>query len=313
MSKKVEDKTVDLSIIFVASNNKFIVNCLNSIKKASKGINIEIIVIDNATKEKVGASLSKSFVGLRIIRREENGGFGENNNLGMRIAKGRYILLLNDDTQIKDTNIFKQMLNWMDNHPDVGVSSCALLNPDGKTYQGSGGSFPTLARVFAWMTFLDDIPFLDKMIKPYHPMHGLSPLNTNEDYFKKQHEQDWVTGAFYLIRRSALDEVGLFDEDFFLYVEEVELSYRFKRAGWKVWYLPQWKIIHFGSATIGSERALIFEMQNIKLFYRKHYPKWQLPILNIILKSGALIRMIVFGLLKGPNIGKIYAKAFTTI
>lgn len=201
----------------------------------------------------------------------------------------------------------------MDDHPKVGISTCALVNPDKKTYQGSGGSFPTLGKVFAWMTFLDDIPGLDKLIKPYHPMHGLSPIHTNESYFKKAHKQDWLTGAFFLMRKSAMDTVGLFDEDFFLYVEEVELSYRFAKAGWEIWYLPDWKIVHFGSATIGSERALIFELQNIKLFYEKHYPKWQIPILTFILKFGALLRIIIFGILKGKDVAKIYAKALVSI
>lgn len=309
----MQNEAIDLSIIFVASNNRFLLDCLASVKKASKGVNLEIIVVDNATAEKVGEAAKKEFPEIKVLRREENGGFGENNNMGMREAHGRYVLLLNDDTKIIDKNIFKEMVAWMDEHPQAGVSSCALLNSDEKTYQGSGGSFPTLFRVFAWMTFLDDIPYLDDIIKPYHPMHGWSPLDTNEKYFKKSHKQDWLTGAFYLMRKSAMDQVGLFDEDFFLYVEEVELSYRFIKAGWEVWYLPKWKIVHFGSATIGSERALVFEMQNIKLFYKKHYPKWQVPTLRIILKSGCVLRMAVFGLLKGVGMVKIYAKAFSAI
>ena len=104
--------------------------------------------------------------------------------MGMKIAKGKYILLLNDDTKIIDKNIFKEMISWMDSHPEVGLSSCALVNPDLKNYQGSGGYFPTLSRVIAWMTFIDDIPYLDNIIKPYHPMHSSSFIHTNEDYYK---------------------------------------------------------------------------------------------------------------------------------
>jgi GT2 family glycosyltransferase len=304
---------IDLSIVLISSKKDFLLDCLKSVKAASHGVNLEIIVVDNASQDKVGAMAKEKFPGIKVIRREENGGFGENNNLGMKVARGRYVLLLNDDTKIVDKNIFREMVSWMDEHPKAGVSSCALVNPDGRTYQGSGGSFPTLPRVLAWMTFIDDIPFLDNLIKPYHPMHGFSPFHTNEAYFKKFHRQDWLTGAFFLMRKSAMDEVGLFDEDFFLYVEEVELSYRFIKAGWEIWYLPKWKIIHFGSATIGSERATIFEMQNIKLFYKKHYPAWQLPLITLTLKFGALLRIIVLGTLKGFNVAKIYAKAFSSI
>jgi len=110
-----------------------------------------------------------------------------------------------------------------------------------------------------------------------------------------------------------MDEVGLFDEDFFLYVEEVELSYRFAKAGWEIWYLPKWKIVHYGQVTIGSEGAMVHELKNLKLFYKKHYPAWQLPVLTLILKFGALLRISLYALVGKFNVSKIYVKAFKTI
>lgn len=307
-------KQIDLSIIIVSTNIEDLLRkCLKSLPPALKGIESEVIVVDNASSDKTPDMVAKEFPWVKLIRKHENRGFGANNNIGMRIAKGRYILLLNSDTEIIDDKIFKGMVDWMDEHSKVGLTSCALVNPDRKTYQGSGGAFPTLLKVFAWMFFIDDIPGLDKLIKPYHPMHGYSPVGTNENYFKREHEQDWLTGAFYMMRKEAMDAAGIFDEDFFLYVEEVELSYRFKMAGWGVWYLPKWKIVHYGMMTNGSEKATIFEMQNIKLFYKKHYPKWQLPFLTLFLKLGALIRIAIFGILSGPKVAKIYAKAFIAI
>jgi GT2 family glycosyltransferase len=306
-------KQIDLSIILISSKKDYLFDCLKSIKKNSAEVSPEIILIDNASQDRLGEDVKKEFPEIKVIRREENGGFGENSNLGMKEAHGRYVLLLNDDTKVVSKNIFKEMVGYMDEHPKVGISSCALVNPDGKTYQGSGGSFPSLAKVFAWMTFIDDIPGVDTLIKPYHPLHGWSPLYKGESYFKKAHKQDWVTGAFFLMRKKAMDEVGFFDEDFFLYVEEVDLSYRFAEAGWEVWYLPQWKILHYGSVTIGGERATVYELQNTKLFYRKHYPGWQMPVLTLILKTGCLIRMFVFGIFKGFGVSKIYAKAFSSI
>lgn len=307
------EKGIDLSIVIISSKLDYLVDCLKTAKSALKNLSYELILIDNVSPNKIGEIIKKSHPEVKVLRREVNGGFGENNNMGMKIAKGRYILLLNDDTKIIDKNIFKEMTVWMDEHPKVGISTCALVNPDLKNYQGSGGSFPSLFRVFAWMFFIDDIPFLDDLIKPYHPMHGYSPIHTNESYFKKSHKQDWLTGAFYLMRKSAMDEAGLFDEDFFLYVEEVELSYRFFLKGWEAWYLPKWRIVHYGMATNGSEKATIMEMQNLKLFYKKHYPSWQLPILTILLKTGALLRIVIFGILNGPSVAKIYAKAFKSI
>ena len=300
----------DLTIIIITSKREFIFACLESVYKALIGLKNEVILIDNASEDKVGEKVKKKFPKVKVLRREKNGGFGENNNMGMKIAEGRYVLLLNDDTEIIDKNIFKEMLSWMDEHPKVGVTSCALVNPDNKDYQGSGGYFPTLFKVFAWMTFLDDIPGLDRLINPYHPFHGWSPFYKGEDYFKKSHRQGWVTGAFYLMRKKALDDVGLFDENFFLYVEEVDLSYRFVKLRWEIWYLPKWKIVHYGQVTTGSERAMVYEFKGLKLFYKKHYRSWELQVLRFLLRIGALLRIIVFGLIKGPSVAKIYAKAF---
>lgn len=303
---------IDLSIVIIASKGNYIMDCLKSIRPSVKNINSEVILVDNASQEQVGGIVAKLFPEVKVLKRTVNGGFGENNNMGMKIAKGRYVLLLNDDTKIVDNKIFSEMIAWMDAHPKAGMSTCALVNPDLKTYQGSGGYFPTLGRVFAWMTFLDDIPGVDSLIKPYHPFHGSSPFYTNADYFKKTHKQDWLTGAFYLMRKEAMDQAGLFDEDFFLYVEEVELSYRFALKGWESWYLPQWKTVHFGMATNGSEKATIFEMQNLKLMYKKHFPKWQLAVLGLILKVGIVLRIILYGIMK-PDVAKIYVKAFSVV
>lgn len=307
-----EKNKIQLSIIIVSSKLNYLGDCLKTAYSALKNVSNEIIIIDNASPDKIGLQIKSEFPEVKIIRREENGGFGENNNLGMRVAKGKYILLLNDDTKIIDKNIFKEMILWMDAHPKVGLSSCALVNPDLKNYQGSGGYFPNLLRVFAWMTFIDDLPFIDSLIKPYHPMHSGSFLHTNENYFKVEHKQDWVTGAFFFMRKSAMDTAGIFDEDFFLYVEEVELAYRFAEKNWETWYLPKWKTVHYGMATTGSEKATIMEMQNLKLFYSKHMPKWKLPVLTTILKFGALLRILAYLILFRFTTAKIYMKAFAS-
>jgi len=309
----MQKNKLEISIIIVSSQLKYLDNCLKTTYKALKNIPNEIILIDNASADKIREQIKDKFPEVKVIRREVNGGFGENNNMGMKIAKGRYVLLLNDDTKIINKNIFKEMIEWMDAHSKVGLASCALVNSDLKNYQGSGGYFPTLLRVIVWMTFIDDIPYLDNLIKPYHPMHPSSFLNTNEDYYKKMHKQDWVTGAFFLMRKKAMDQSGIFDEKFFLYVEEVELAYRIYKKGWETWYLPKWKTIHYGMATNGSERATIMEMQNLRLFYNLHMPKWQLPILTGVLKFGILLRIVIYTVLGKLNITKIYIKALKSI
>jgi GT2 family glycosyltransferase len=217
------NKKIDLSIVIISSKKDYIFDCLRSLESATQGIEAEVILIDNVSQDKIGESVKKQFPKVKVLRREVNGGFGENNNMGMKIAQGRYVLLLNDDTKIIDKNIF------------------------------------------------------------------------------------------FLKRKEAMDEAGLFDEDFFLYVEEVELAYRFARKGWEAWYLPRWKTVHYGMSTNGSEKATIFELQNLVLMYKKHEPKWKIPVLRIILRFGVGLRIILWTVRCKPDITKIYEKAFTAI
>lgn len=311
--KKKMDKTIDLSVIIISSKKDYLLDSLKTLMPALKNLKSEVILVDNASADRVGDTAKNKYPEIIVLRREENGGFGENNNMGLKIARGRYVLLLNDDTKLIDNKILEEMAAWMDAHPKVGVASCALLNPDQKTFQGSGGYYPTLGRVAAWMGFIDDIPGIDRLIKPYHPMHGASPIYKGESYFAGEHAQDWVTGAFFLMRKEALEEVGYFDEDFFMYVEEVDLAARFRKKGWEVWYLPGWRIIHFGQATTGSEKATIFELQNLILMYKKHEPAWKTPVLRFILKTGVILRIVIWWIIGKKDVSKIYAKAFKSI
>lgn len=296
---------IDLSVIIVSYNTKqLLVDCIKSVIKNTKGINYEIIVIDNASID--GSIKALKGLKVKVIENEENVGFARANNQGIRLSKGKYILLLNSDTIVRD-NVLFHMVRWMDNNTRVGISSCALLNPD-ESIQGSGGYFPTLPRVFSWMT-IQDIPFVDNLIKPYHPVHRKS-FNTGTDFYITSKELDWVTGAFFLIRRDAIDDIGLIDEDYFMYVEDLDYCYMARKKGWKVYYVADFGIIHIGGASGTSEFAIVSEYKNLQLFYKKHYPSWQLPILRLLLKIGALARITLFGILDGPRSAKIYAKAF---
>lgn len=302
---------MDLSIIIVSYNTKKLLeDCLVSIKKNLGKIDYEVIVVDNASSDG-SVELIKSYTSrmpLKFIDSGGNIGFGRANNLGMKISKGKYVLLLNSDTIIEKP-FLKEMMEWMDKHLKVGITSCALKNADG-SLQGTGGYFPTLLRVFSWMFFLEDLPLIDKLIKPFHPMHAYSFFYKGTSFFHQEGERDWVTGAFFLMKKEVIDKVGYFDPEFFMYTEEVDLCYRIKKAGWKIWYLPKWSIIHYGGASSTSEFPILSEYKGIKIFYRKRMPSWQYPIVRIFLKLGALIRIFVLGLLKGPQAVKTYAKAF---
>ncbi|OGM24950.1 hypothetical protein A3D00_05030 [Candidatus Woesebacteria bacterium RIFCSPHIGHO2_02_FULL_38_9] len=282
---------MDLSIIIVSFNTKkLLLDCVNSIFNNTKKIVYEIIIVDNGSSDG-SAHLTGNF---KLIGNKENLGFAKANNQGIEKAKGRYILLLNSDTVILD-NVLGEMVEWMGRNSKVGIVSCSLKNKDG-SLQATGGYFPTLPRVFAWMFFLDDFPILERVIKSFHP---------HQQNYLKEHQQDWVTGAFFLIRRQVIDEIGLIDEDYFMYVEEVDFCFRAKQKKWEIWYLSEWSITHLGGASGHKGDSLIQELRSIKIFYKKHMPKWQYPVLRFFLKTGALGRIIL-----NP---KIYAKAFREI
>ena len=302
---------IDISIIIVSFNTKkFTSEAINSVIKHTNGITYEIIVVDNASSDgskELLESYAKRNKNIIYIQADENLGFGKANNLGIEKSKGKYILLLNSDTEFKK-NIIPEMINYMDSHPKIGVSTCSLLNTD-NTLQGTGGGFPTLGRVFAWMFFVEDIPLIEKFFIPFHPIHTMS-FYKGGSIFKEKRKMDWITGAFMLIKRKVIEDVGVFDEDYFMYVEETELCYRIIKSGWEVWYLPEWSIIHYGGASGGGEFSLLSEFKGVRLFYKKHMNRIDNIILKVMLKLGSLIRIVLFTILGKIDHAKIYVKAF---
>lgn len=294
-----------LSIIIVSYNTKKLTKqCVDSVLKHTRDIEFEIIFVDNHSTDgsvEMLSTISKQYPNIKLVKSDENLGFGGANNVGIEKSQAEYVLLLNSDT-IVTSNLVKEMVDWMDKHVNVGVSGCALKNEDG-SYQGSGGYFPNLLNVFSWMT-IQDLPFVDRIIKPFHPMKERN-FQSNISFYKKARKLDWVTGAYMLIRKEALDRVGLFDSDYFMYTEETDLCFRLCKAGYSVFYLPQWEIIHLGGASSTREYAVLAEFEGVKTFFRKHRTAWQYPLLRGILKLGSLLRIIPFG--------KTYYKAFKQI
>jgi len=309
----MEKKKIDLSIIIVSFNTKDLLrNCLKSIYTLyPKPYTLEVIVVDNASKDGSAEMVAKDFPQVALIRNKKNLGFAAANNQGIKKARGRYLLLLNSDTLILEDALAK-MVAFMDRNKKIGIATCQLLNKD-KTIQASGGFFPTLPRVFAWMFFLDDLPIISRLIKAYHP-HEPS-FYTKNLFYQREHFQDWVTGAFFLIRKKVVEKIGLLDEQFFMYVEEVDYCFRAKKAGFLVAYTPMAKIIHLGQKSLRQPGdAAVREYKGLKIFYQKHYPPFQLPLLLLFLKMGAALRFLIFGIILASKEARLaYAKAIKTI
>ena len=281
----------DLSIIIVSYNTKEIITtCINSVIDNTKGTNYEIIVVDNGSKD--GSlerlrKLEKKHPQIKLITSKTNLGFGKANNLGAKKAKGKYLLLLNSDTIIIG-NAIPEALKTLRKMPNVGVYSCRLMNED-KSVQPSGGYFPNLGNVFAWQFFIDDLPLIGRLIPSFHPKK--SSYNGNK-------QMDWITGAFMLFPKKVFDKVGGFDENIFMYTEEMELCYRIKKLGYIISYFYFPAIIHLGGASSGSVLALTSEIKYLIYFWEKHNPAWQLPIIKSFLYIGSLLRLLIFGIIK---------------
>ena len=305
---------IDLSIIIVSYNTKKLtVNCLGSIRRFVKRISYEVIIVDNGSTDgsvealkdlrfKQSLALRAKNYDLKIIANKENRGFAAANNQGIKIAQGRYILLLNSDTKLLE-NAFYEMVSWMDSNPRVGIATCQLINPDGSV-QATGGYFPTLDRLFLWATFLDDLPVVTEIVGSFHP-HTPS-FWTRSKFYIKERELDWVTGAFFLIRKEVAKDVGILDEDFFMYVEELEYCLRAKKKGWKVFFVPKSRVIHYGGASGTREGPILGEYRGLKILYSKHYPSL-LVFLRFFLLLASFVRILVFAIMN-PRKASLYVK-----
>lgn len=292
---------MQLSIIIVSFNTKDLLQ--QTIESIPKKKEREIIVVDNASKDGSCEMVEENYPDVKLIKNKENVGFSQANNQGIKISSGKLILLLNSDTKILNEALDK-LARYMQKNPEVGISSCQLLNPDG-SIQPQGGYLPRLSNVSFWMLFIDDLPLVGKYLSPYQLR--------DKSAYTKERLVGWVGGAAMCIRRRVIEAVGFLDERIFMYAEDVEYCLRASKKGFKIGFTPEPKIMHYGQQSSGGAptNAWLGEFQGIKYIFRNHKPKWEYPILRLFLKLGALLRMIIFGILGGrKEVYEAYKKAF---
>lgn len=252
----------DLLIIIVSINGKRVLkSCLQAVFAQTTGIDFEVIVVDNASTDGTLEMLANEFPQVKVISNTENKGFAAANNQGIRQAVGRYVLLLNPDTEILGGAIQKTVA-FMDEHPRAGILGCKLIFPNGKL-QASIRSFPSLWNLFVEATFLYKVFPQTKLFGRYY----FSYFDYSIDI-----QVDWVSGAYFLIRREVIDKIGILDEQFYLYTEETDYCYRAKQAGYEVWFTPRGEVIHYwGGMSAINKRVAIWMQRSQLLFYQKHY------------------------------------------
>ena len=224
-----------LSVVIVNYNVAyFLEQCLHSVYEAAKGIPVEIFVVDNHSVDKSLEMLRNNFPEVKVIANEENVGFAKANNQAIRIATGEYILLLNPDT-IVQADTFVKTLDFMDKTPDAGALGVKMIDGQGHYLPESKRGLPLPSVAFYKIFGLSKILRKSKRFGRYH----LTYLDPDEI-----HEVDVLPGAFMLMRKSVLDQIGLLDETFFMYGEDIDLSYRVTLGGYKNYYFPLTRIIH---------------------------------------------------------------------
>jgi GT2 family glycosyltransferase len=252
-----------LSIVIVNYNVKyFLEQCLDSVIRAKYGEDIEIFVVDNFSTDHSVEYLQPKFPGVIFLANNENSGFSKANNQAIKLAKGEYILLLNPDTVVGE-NALKNVCHFMDQHPDAGGIGVKMIDGYGSFLPESKRGFPSPWNSFCKMSGLSKLfPFSESFGK-YH----LRYLDENE-----ANEVDVLAGAFMMLRKEALDKVGLLDETFFMYGEDIDLSYRIKQGGYKNYYFPE-PIIHYkGESTKKDFKYVKNFYEAMLIFYNKHYP-----------------------------------------
>jgi len=254
-----------LSVVIVNYNVKdYLYQCIDSVLKAMEGIDGEVIVVDNHSRDGSVEYVKAAFPQVNYIHSSHNLGFSRANNIAIKQSKGEYVLLLNPDTVVGD-DVFRQAIAFMDAHPEAGAAGVRMLKADGTVAMESRRGLPTPMVSFYKMSGLCQKYPQSKRFAKYY----MSWLPWDE-----ANEIEVVSGAFFFLRKAALDRVGLLDEDYFMYGEDIDLSCRLLKDGWHNWYLPL-NILHYkGESTEKSSFRYVHVFYDAMLiFFRKHYGK----------------------------------------
>ena len=261
---------INLTVSIVNYNaGDFLIRCLKSVEN-SKGVLLCIYVVDNNSTDDSMQKAQKLFPKVNFISNRQNLGFGKAHNQVLNLLQSEYVLILNPDVELQEDDL-SQMLKFMADNPEVGVATPEIILPDGKIDLTAHRGLPTPWAALKYYFLKDD-----------------SLYHLSDRDFSKPHEVDSVSGAFLLTRKSVLDKVGYFDEEYFMYAEDLDLCYRIKEAGYKIMYVPKVKVLHHKGISSGlkkhsqklttasletKQRSLDAFYGTMKIFYRKHLAK----------------------------------------
>ncbi len=274
----------DVSVIVVNWNAQaLLAKCLRHVYDTVQRASYEVIVVDNNSSDGSQDMVRRDFPEAILIANSDNRGFAAANNQGIAISQGRYVLLLNSDAFVEDDTV-DAMVAFLDARPEAGMAACRLLYED-RSLQRSCSRFPTLETEFYTAVGLEKL-------FPHHRVFGKYLLG-DWDYDDIR-AVDVIMGAFMLVRREAIAQVGAMDEGYFMYSEEVDWCYRFRQAGWQIWFNPQAQAVHLWGGTSKQVRWEMFiELYRSRLrFFRRSYGAPSAFLLKLILGVNCLVRIV---------------------
>ncbi len=274
---------IKISVIIVNYNvEHFLEQCLHSVKKALKNIAGEIFVVDNNSVDGSVGMVKEKFSEVHLIANKNNHGFSYANNQAIKQSKGEYVLLLNPDTVVEE-DTFEKIVHFMDTHPDAGGLGVKMLDGKGNFLPESKRGLPTPSVAFYKIFGLSKLFPKSKTFGKYH----LGFLDND-----KINEVDVLAGAFMLLRKTTLDKIGLLDESFFMYGEDIDLSYRITLGGYKNYYFPETRIIHYkGESTKKSSVNYVFVFYNAMIiFAKKHFSQNNAQLFSFLINIAIYFR-----------------------
>ncbi len=277
---------MDISVVIVNYNVRyFLEQCLISVFQSGKDLDMEVFVVDNNSVDGSVEMVQEKFPQLTLIANKGNEGFSKANNQAIKMATGRYILLLNPDTVLENDTL-QRVVKFMDDHPDAGGLGVKMLDGRGRFLPESKRGLPTPAVAFFKVFGLSSLFPKSKLFGKYH----LGYLD--EDNI---HQVDVLSGAFMLLRKETLEKTGYLDESFFMYGEDIDLSYRISQAGYKNYYYPETRIIHYkGESTKKSSINYVFVFYNAMIiFARKHYSQKNARAFSLLINIAIYFRAFV--------------------
>jgi GT2 family glycosyltransferase len=300
----------DISILIVNWNTRdLLYRCLSSVHTPDSRLKTETIVVDNNSNDGSVEMVSREFPHVTLVRNTENLGFAKACNQAIRLARSRLLLLLNSDAEICNGSL-PTMVSFMDSNESVAAAGCRLSNRDGSLQRSYWNRFPSVRDALIENLYLYRLPFRKK-----RPKAGTAQHTQETSAVDVAH----LLGACVIIRQEALADVGPFDEDYFMYLEETDWFYRAKQKGWRVCYLASAQAVHHGqqSSNLDPARVVPYLSKSYCRFVRKHYGNTRVPAIKAAYACGAVIRMFLWTKrwLSGPDrpLARRMVTAYSTV